>query len=186
MVSELEMSGTFLYLYVFFLANWDLPLPHGLAPSETMVWDHGLNPPLSTVNPMQSGVFCVWSALFWIWSRRPRAQGVGVDPFLLIFRSWNSVKTLIGGSLVGVWNGPGGKELQFFGLWIFNFQSLKFEKIALSADFQGFSWKFRPLKNIFRTLENGHSIRHQSIPPLSAGRTIGPPTPPPPPPQKKI
>ena len=43
-------------------------------------------------------------------------------------------------------------------------------KIALSADFQGFSWKFRPLKNIFRTLENGHSIRHQFIPPLSAGR----------------
>ena len=30
--------------------------------------------------------------------------------------------------------------------------------------------KFRPLKNIFRTLENGHSISHQSIPPLSAGR----------------
>ena len=43
-------------------------------------------------------------------------------------------------------------------------------KIALSAEFQAFSWKFRPLKNIFRTLENGHSIRHQSIPPLSAGR----------------
>ena len=39
-----------------------------------------------------------------------------------------------------------------------------------SAEFQGFSGKFRPLKNIFRTLENGHSIRHQSIPPLSAGR----------------
>ena len=47
------------------------------------------------------------------------------------------------------------------------------EKIALSAEFQGFSWKFRPLKNIFRTLENGHSIRHQSIPPLSAGRILG-------------
>ena len=43
-------------------------------------------------------------------------------------------------------------------------------KIALSAEFQGFSRKFRPLKNIFRTLENGHSIRHQSIPPLGAGR----------------
>ena len=37
-------------------------------------------------------------------------------------------------------------------------------------EFQAFSWKFRPLKNIFRTLENDHSIRHQSIPPLSAGR----------------
>ena len=45
-------------------------------------------------------------------------------------------------------------------------------KIALSVKFQGFSWKIRPLKNIFRTLENGHSIRHQSIPPLSAGQTI--------------
>ena len=41
-------------------------------------------------------------------------------------------------------------------------------KIALSAEFQGSSCKFRPLKNIFRTLENGHSRRHQSIPPLSA------------------
>ena len=40
------------------LANSDLDLPHGLAPSETMVW----------------------SALFRIWSRRPHAQGVGVDP----------------------------------------------------------------------------------------------------------
>ena len=45
-------------------------------------------------------------------------------------------------------------------------------KIALSAEFQGFSRKIRPLKNIFRTLENGHSIRHQSIPPLSAGRKV--------------
>ena len=42
----------------------------------------------------------------------------------------------------------------------------------LSAEIPGFCWKFRPLKNIFRTLENGHSIRHQSIPPLSAGRFI--------------
>ena len=42
-------------------------------------------------------------------------------------------------------------------------------------EFQGFSWKFRPLKTIFRTLENGHSIRHQSIPPLSAGRALYPP-----------
>ena len=65
----------------------------------------------------------------------------------------------------------GGMELHFFGLWIFKFRSLKFgKKIALSAEFQVFSWKFRPLKTLFRTLENGHSIRHQSIPPLSAGR----------------
>ena len=42
-------------------------------------------------------------------------------------------------------------------------------KITLSAVFPGFCCKFRPLKNMFRTLENGHSIHHQSIPPPSAG-----------------
>ena len=45
-------------------------------------------------------------------------------------------------------------------------------KIALSAEFQAFSWKFRPLTNIFQTLEKDHSIRHQSIPPPSASRNI--------------
>ena len=44
-------------------ANSDLPLPHGLAPSETMVWDHGPNPPLSAVNPMNKG-FSVSGAPF--------------------------------------------------------------------------------------------------------------------------
>ena len=72
---------------------------------------------------------------------------------------------------MGVWNG--------WGYGIAFFRALKFRtsepenylaKIALSAEFQGFSCKFRPLINIFRTLENGHSIRHQSTPPLSAGR----------------
>ena len=33
----------------------DLPPPHGLAPSETMVRDHGLGPPLSTENPRNKG-----------------------------------------------------------------------------------------------------------------------------------
>ena len=33
----------------------DLPLPPVLAPSETMVGDHGLNPPLSTKNPRNKG-----------------------------------------------------------------------------------------------------------------------------------
>ena len=76
----------------------------------------------------------------------------------------------IGGGLVGVWNGWG------YGIAIFralNFQISEpemWQKIVLSVEFQGFSWKIRPLKNIFRTLENGHSIRHQSIPPLSAGQ----------------
>ena len=53
-----------------------------------------------------------------------------------------------------------GSEFSSFGAW-------NLAKIALSlcAEFQAFSWKFRPLKNIFRTLENGHSIRHQSMPP---------------------
>ena len=68
---------------------------------------------------------------------------------------------------LGVWNCIfSGSEFSNFGAW-------NLAKIALSAEFQGFSGKIRPLKNIFRTLENGHSIRHQSIPPLSAGRIIG-------------
>ena len=33
----------------------DLPPPHGLAPSETMVSDHGLRPPLSTEIPGNKG-----------------------------------------------------------------------------------------------------------------------------------
>ena len=65
---------------------------------------------------------------------------------------------------LGVWNcNFSGSEFSNFGAW-------NLAKIALSAEFQGFSWKIRPLKNNFRTLENGHSIRHQAIPPLSAGR----------------
>ena len=61
----------------------DLPLPHGLAPSETRVCDHGLNPPEHR-KPQKQRVFWVCCAHFWIWSRRPRAQAVGVDPCLLI------------------------------------------------------------------------------------------------------
>ena len=64
----------------------------------------------------------------------------------------------------------GGIELHFSASEISNFGGSNSAKIALSAEFQGFFCKFRPLKNIFRTLQNGHSIRHQSIPPLSAGR----------------
>ena len=54
---------------------------------------------------------------------------------------------------MGLWNGWG------YGIAIFralNFQISEPEiwpKIALSAEFQGFSWKIRPLKNIFRSLE---------------------------------
>ena len=64
----------------------DLPLPHGLAPSETMVSDHGLGPPLSTENPRNKGCSGLGAPHFWIWSRRPRDQGVGVDPCLLNVR----------------------------------------------------------------------------------------------------
>ena len=65
---------------------------------------------------------------------------------------------------LGVWNYIfSGSEFSNFGAW-------NFAKIALSAEFRGVSCKFRPLKNIFWTLENGDSIRHQSIPRLSAGR----------------
>ena len=76
--------------------------------------------------------------------------------------------------IVGVWNGWG------YGIAIFRALNLQISEPEIwkkspfrrSAKFPGFSWKFRPLKNIFRTLENGHSIRHQSIPPLSAGRLL--------------
>ena len=75
-------------------------------------------------------------------------------------------------SLSLVWWGcgmAGGMELHSFWHWIFRYRSLKF---GFSAEFEGLSWKIRALKTIFRTLEHGHSIRHQSIPPLSAGRKI--------------
>ena len=44
------------------------------------------------------------------------------------------------------------------------------QKSLFLRNCRDFPANFRPLKNIFRTLENGHSIRHQSITPLSAGR----------------
>ena len=49
---------------------WPLPRPWSPSPSEHC-------------KPHEGRIFCVWSALCWIWSRRPRAQGVGVDPCLL-------------------------------------------------------------------------------------------------------
>ena len=42
-------------------------------------------------------MFWVWSAHFWIWSRRPCAQGVGVDPCLLnLFKPFRSHKRWLG------------------------------------------------------------------------------------------
>ena len=52
---------------------WPLPRPW----SETMV-----SIPRWAQRTLEIKVFWVWSAHFWIWSRRPRAQGVGVDPSL--------------------------------------------------------------------------------------------------------
>ena len=66
--------------------------------------------------------------------------------------------------------GPFCNPLIFSGSEFSNFGAGNLAKIALSAVFPGFGCKFRPLKNIFPTLENGHSIRHQPIPPLVAGR----------------
>ena len=65
------------------LANSELPLPHGLAPSETIVRDHHLSSPLSTVNPINERFSVSGAPFCWIWSRRPRAQGVGVEPCLV-------------------------------------------------------------------------------------------------------
>ena len=85
---------------------------------------------------------------------------------IAIVRFWCANRRESSGGMewLGVWN------CIFSGSEISNFRAWNLAKIALSAEFQGFFWKFRPLKTIFRTLENGHSIRHQSIPPLSAGR----------------
>ena len=81
------------------------------------------------------------------------------------------MKKRLGGSLLGVWNGW-GYGIAFFGLWNFKVRSLKFGQ---NRSFWGIAGIFLPisaLKNNFRTQENGHPIRHQSIPPLSAGRKI--------------
>ena len=57
---------------------------------------------------------------------------------------------------MGVWNGW-GYGIAFFRALNFQIsEPEKMAKITLSAEFQAFSWKFRPLKNIFRTLENDH------------------------------
>ena len=61
-------------------ANSDLPLPHGLAPSKTMVSQS----PSEHRQPYAWRILRVWSAFFWIWSRRPRAQGIGVDSSFLL------------------------------------------------------------------------------------------------------
>ena len=46
----------------------DLPLPHGLAPSETMVWDHGLIPSPSPENLDEGQITHLICARLKIWS----------------------------------------------------------------------------------------------------------------------
>ena len=58
-------------------ANSDLPLPHGLTSSETTVWEHGLNPPLSTVNPMHKGFSASGAPLFGFVLADPAPKGCG-------------------------------------------------------------------------------------------------------------
>ena len=53
----------------------DLPLPHGLAPSETMVWDHGLNPPPSTENPRNKGFSGSGAPIFGFGLEDPAPKG---------------------------------------------------------------------------------------------------------------
>ena len=52
-------------------------LPHGLAPSETMVWDHGLRPPLSTEKPRNKGVSGSGAPILDLVSQTPRPMGGG-------------------------------------------------------------------------------------------------------------
>ena len=87
------------------------------------------------------------------------------------FKKYGPSRKKLGGSPVRVWNGW-GYGIAFFRALNFTFRSLKFGKNRSFCGISRILLKFRPLKNIFRTLENGHSIRHQSIPPLIAGREI--------------
>ena len=77
--SRISRKWTFLKRYLS--QSLDLPLPHGLAPSETMVWDHGLNHPLSTENPRNKGFSGYGAPICGFGLADPK--GVGVDPCLL-------------------------------------------------------------------------------------------------------
>ena len=58
----------------------DLPLPCGLAPSETMVSDHGLGPPLSTENPRNKGFSGPGAPIFGFGLGDPATKGQGQTP----------------------------------------------------------------------------------------------------------
>ena len=53
----------------------DLPPPRGLAPSETMVSDHGLRPPLSTENPRNKGFSGSGAPIFGFGLADPATKG---------------------------------------------------------------------------------------------------------------
>ena len=57
--------------------------PTGPTPWSGPFRDHGLRPwsqsPSERCKPYAARILCLWRALFCIWSRRPRAQGVGLD-----------------------------------------------------------------------------------------------------------
>ena len=59
----------------FLTQSPDLPLPHGLAPSETMVSDHGLGPPLSTENPRNKGFSGLGAPIFGFGLGDPATKG---------------------------------------------------------------------------------------------------------------
>ena len=61
----------------FYSQSLDLPLPHGLAPSETMVSDHGPRPPLSTENPTNKGFLGLGRPFLDLVSQTPRPRGRG-------------------------------------------------------------------------------------------------------------
>ena len=53
----------------------DLPPPHRLAPSETMVSDHGLGPPLSTEKPRNKGFSGSGAPIFGFGLADPATKG---------------------------------------------------------------------------------------------------------------
>ena len=81
-------------LVTCFSAKSDLPLPHGLASSETMVSDHGLNPPLSAANPMHKGFSVSGAPFFGFGLADPAPRGRGRPLFADFWGPEHSVARL--------------------------------------------------------------------------------------------
>ena len=73
--AKLPFCGTTLLFPLDLSQSPDLPLPHGLAPSETMVCHHGLNPPLSTENPKNDGFSRFGATIFGFGLSDPAPKG---------------------------------------------------------------------------------------------------------------